>query len=109
MQRWGEIPTFVIQLKHKAMKKTFEQLEREIRTEFIGGKYDGITATEEILTEICGQDVSFYDSVIDDGVDDDETEDDYIMRDCFSTADDKLTIRIYYGNCTMEIGYVSVN
>lgn len=90
------------------MKKTFEQLEREIIKEFIGGKYDGITATEEILTEICGQNVSLYDSVIDDGVDDDETEDEYIMRDCFSTADDKITIRIYYGDVTEEITYVDV-
>jgi hypothetical protein len=98
----------VIQLKHKAMKKTFKQLEQEIRKALVG-KYAGETATEEILTKICGQKVSCYDSVIDDGVDDDDTEEEYVMRDCFSTADDKITIRIYYGDCTMEIGYVSVN
>ena len=108
MQGTDIFPTFVIQLKHKAMKKSFEQLEEEIRTALIG-EYTGINETEEILTKICGQNVSWYDSAIDDGVDDDEFEDEYLLRDCFSTADDKITIRIYYGDCTLKICYVSVN
>lgn len=90
------------------MKKTFEQIEREIQQEFIGGRYDGETATEEILTNIIGQSVEWYDTYIDDGVDDDETEDMYIMKSCFSTKDDKISVRIYYGDVTEEITYVSV-
>ena len=91
------------------MKKTFEQIKQEIEQEFIGGRYDGETATEEILTEIIGRSVEHYDTCIDDGADDDETEDCYVMKSCFSTKDDKIVVRIFYGDVTEEIGYVSVS
>ena len=91
------------------MKKTFEQIKREIEREFIGGRYDGITATEEILTEIVGQSVEHYDTCIDDGADGDETEDSYVMKACFSSKDDTIVVRIFYGDETEEIGYVSVS
>ena len=91
------------------MKKTFKQIEQEIQREFIGGRYDGETATEEILTNIIGQSVEWYDTYIDDGVDGDETEDMYIMKSCFSTKDDNIFVRIYYCYVTDEIGYVSVS
>ena len=91
------------------MKKTFEQIKREIENEFIGGCYGGITATEEILTEIVGQSVEHYDTCIDDGADGNETEDVYVMKSCFSTDDDNITICIFYGDVTEEIGYVSVD
>lgn len=91
------------------MKKTFEQIKQEIEREFIGGRYDGITATEDILTEIIGRSVEHYDTYIDDGADGDETEDSYVMKACFSTKDDSVVIRIYYGDVTEEIGYVSVS
>ena len=88
------------------MSKTFEQIKQEIEQEFIGGRYDGITATEEILTEIVGQSVDFYDTCIDDGADGEDT---YVMKDCFVSKDDSVVVRIYYGNVTEEIGYVSVD
>lgn len=88
------------------MKKTFEQISREIRETFVNEVYDGVTYTEEILTEIVGKNVSMYDSKIDDGVDDDE--DNYVMCDCFSTDDNSITIRIYYGDETRVIGCVDV-
>lgn len=91
------------------MKKTFEQIKQEIEQEFIGGRYDGITATEEILTEIIGQSVDHYDTCIDDGADGDETEDSYVMKACFSSKDDTIVVRIFYGDVTEEIGYVSVS
>jgi hypothetical protein len=88
------------------MSKTFEQIKREIEQEFNGGHYDGVTATEKILTEIVGQSVDFYDTCIDDGVDGEDT---YVMKDCFVSKDDSVVVRIYYGNVTEEIGYVSVD
>lgn len=91
------------------MSKTLEQLRKEIQRKFIGGRYYGINATEEILTNIIGKSVECYDSAIDDGVDGDETEDTYVMKDCFTTKDYSVVIRIYYGNVTEEIGYVSVS
>jgi hypothetical protein len=85
------------------MKKPFEQLEQEITEKFINSKYKGISVTEDILTEICGQDVSLYDSFFGDKVDCE-----YIICDCFTTADNKMSIKINYGERTMDIGYVSV-
>ena len=84
-------------------------LAEKIQTELIGSRYDSATEMEAILTQIVGENVSWYDSNIDDGVDDDETEDMYVMRDAFSTDDNKINIRIYYGDMTGEITYVSVN
>lgn len=43
-----------------------------------------------------------------DGADNDETENQYIMKACFSNNNDSIIIRIYYGNVTEEIGYVDV-
>ena len=90
------------------MNKTFEQIKQEIEREFIGGRYDGISATEEILTNIVGQSVKHYDTKISNGVDEDETEDVYVMKSCFSTSDSQFKIGIYYGDVTEEIGYVNV-
>lgn len=89
------------------MNKTFEQIKQEIEREFIGGHYDSVSDTEKILSKIVGQAVKYYDSGIDDGVDGDETEDTYVMKVCFTNEND-ITIRIFYGNVTGEIGYVNV-
>lgn len=91
------------------MNKTFKQIKQEIEREFIGGRYDGITTTEEILTNIVGQSVKHYDTCIDDGVDEDETEDVYVMKACFSTSNSQFKIGIYYGDVTEDIGYVNVD
>ena len=83
-------------------------LKQKIENEFIGGHYEGDEETEKILSKIVGKPVKCYDTKIDDGVDDDETEDEYIMKSCFSTEDDKIIVGIYYGDVTDEIGYVNV-
>lgn len=83
-------------------------LKSKIETEFIGGHYEGDEETEKILSNLVGKTVKWYDTKIDDGVDDDETEDEYIMKSCFSTEDDKIIVGIYYGDVTDEIGYVNV-
>lgn len=83
-------------------------LTEKIQTALIGSKYSGILETGKILSDILGEPVYFYDSVIDDGADDDETEDQYVMRDCFANTSYSITIRVYYGDVTREIGYVDV-
>ena len=80
----------------------------KIQNEFIGSRYMGIEETENLLTHIAGEPIKHYDTKIDDGVDDDETEDTYIMKACFSTEDDEITVGIYYGDVSEEIGYVNV-
>lgn len=91
------------------MKKTIAQMENEIRKELIGARYDNCVEIEDILTNIIGQKVEWFDTEIDDGVDDDETEDEYIMKTSFSTKDDRIIIRVYWGDVTEEITYVRVN
>lgn len=72
------------------------------------GSLDGYCSTdiEEIVTKIVGSPCSIYDEKIDDGAD---GEDDYVMKGCFEVKNSDLTIRVYYGNNTLEIGCVDVN
>ena len=84
-------------------------LTEKIQTALIGSDYMGISETEVLLSSIVGKNVSHYDTCIDDGADDDETEDQYVMRACFSTDNDDIIVRIYYGDVTEEIGYVDVS
>jgi len=84
-------------------------LTEKIQTELIGADFPGVLETENLLSDIIGRPVTWYDTVIDDGADDDETEDQYVMRACFSTDRDDIIVRVYYGDVTEEIGYVDVN
>lgn len=80
----------------------------KIQNEFIGSRYMGIEETENILTHIAGEPIKHYDTKIDDGVDDDECEDTYVMKSCFSTEDNKIDVGIYYGDVSEKIDYVNV-
>ena len=84
-------------------------LTERIQTALIGSDYMGVTETEQLLSDIVGSEMTWYDTCIYDGADDDETEDQYVMRSCFSDESSRLTIRIYYGDVTREIGYVDVS
>ena len=83
-------------------------LTERIQTAFIGGKYPGVDDIEQELTALVGQEMVWYDTVIDDGADDDETEDQYVMRACFQSERGDIVVRVYYGDVTEEIGYVDV-
>lgn len=83
-------------------------LTEQIELQFIGSDYKGEEETERLLGEIVGAPAKCYDVVIDDGVDDDETEDVYIMRACFCFDGDPTIVRLYYGDVTEEICYVDV-
>ena len=86
-----------------------QELTVKIQTALIGSKYWGADGIEEYLEEITGHKAVCYDTDIDDGADDDETEDTYVMKSCFDIADIHTIVRVYYGDVTEEIGYVSVN
>ncbi|MBQ0090901.1 MAG: hypothetical protein KBT27_16370 [Prevotellaceae bacterium] len=86
-----------------------KKLTTKIQTTFIGSKFLGVEETEEELSKIIGEEISCYDSGIDDGADDDETEDTYVMYASFQSKENpRLTIRFYYGDVTEEIGCVDV-
>ena len=83
-------------------------LTEKIQNEFIGSRYDDAGDACEKLTAIVGTPCRCYCSEIADGVYDDESEDCYVMKDCFDFEGSNLVVRIYYGNITKEIGYVDV-
>ena len=83
-------------------------LTERIQTALIGGDYPGVDDIEKELTALVGQEMVWYDTVIDDGADDDETEDQYVMRACFESERGDVVVRVYYGDVTEEIGYVDV-
>ena len=64
-----------------------------------------IADAEDILSQF-GK-VSFMDEKIDDGCDDEESEDEYVMMRSYNVG--KKYVRIYYGNNTCTIGDVSVS
>ena len=83
-------------------------LTERIQTALIGSDYMGVNETEQLLSDIVGHEMTWYDTCIDDGADDDETEDQYVMRACFSDDGYDTVVRVYYGDVTEEIGYVDV-
>lgn len=81
-------------------------INKEIETALIGAKFkeEQIACT---LSEIVGAYASCYDTKIDDGSDDDDSENEYIMKSCFEFYNSTFEVLVYYGNNTREIGYVA--
>lgn len=70
------------------------------------GDYYSELEIEERLTEFFKKEVSWYDGGVDDGSFEDD--DEYVMKACFEVIGTPVHIRVYYGDCTHKIGYVSV-
>ena len=87
------------------MNKNIKEL---VERTFIGANYNGDEETEKELSNLLGGKWHCYDTKIDDGVDDDETEDEYIMVSCFENEQGNVDILIYYGDVTSEITYTQV-
>ena len=81
-------------------------INNEIQKALIGSKFDeeNVACT---ISEIVGAYASCYDTKIDDGADDDDSENEYIMKSCFEFNNSTFEVLVYYGNNTREIGYVS--
>ena len=79
------------------MEKDFEDIIEKIDDLYYNNKIGNLEDVEKQLSEIIGTKMVCYDTTIDDGIDDD-CEDEYIMKSCFSDEDDKIIVRIYYGN-----------
>ena len=87
----------------------FYAFEDKVQTGLIGAKFLGCERVAEMLEEISGMKARCYDQYISDGADDDETEDEYVMCASYELEDNVTTVRVYYGDVTMEIGYVDVS
>lgn len=79
------------------------------------GELDGYNSADiaNTVTEVLGRKCKIYDECIckiDDEcfVDGADGEDDYVMKGCFEVEDSDITIRVYYGNNTLKIGWVGV-
>ena len=83
-------------------------LSRKI-VDAIGNDFCGEENTADILTEIVGRKAHCYDNYIDDGCDSRDCEDRYVMCASFEFEDSPLVVRVYYGDITETISYVSVN
>ena len=80
------------------MEKDFEDIIEKIDDLYYNNTLGSIEEVEKQLSEIIGTKMVCYDTTIDDGIDDDDCEDEYIMKSCFSSEDDKIIVRFYYGN-----------
>lgn len=83
-------------------------LKERIETLFISGEYKGAEQTAKELAKIVGAKCRCYDSGIDDGVDDDESKDRYIIYSSFGFEGSPLVVKVVYGDVTHEIGCVEV-
>ena len=84
-------------------------ISEKIQDAFIGAEYLGAQRMEEELIKLVGLQMHNFNTVIADGADDDETEDQYIMCDGFSDDENRIVVHIYYGDVTNEINYVDVS
>ena len=83
-------------------------MEKKIREYFDGREFTTEEDIEKELTELVGHKAHCYDTKIDDGVDDEDEEDEYVMLSAFEFDDINIIVRMYYGNVTNEITYISV-
>ena len=79
------------------MEKTYE-----IYNALIG---ENIDDAEDILSQF-GK-VRFVDESIDDGIDDDDSEDEYVMMRSYDVG--KIHVRIYYGDNSGLIGCINID
>jgi hypothetical protein len=75
----------------------------------IGEHYLGDDAMADELSKILNEKVEWEDSYIYDGISDPESEDSYAKTAVFKAFDSNMTIRITYGDVSLEIGSIEVN
>lgn len=85
-----------------------KSIKELVENAFIGTKYQDDKTTEKKLEKLLGGKWRCYDEKIDEGVDDDEAEDEYIMVSCFEKKQGNIDVLIYYGDVTNEITYINV-
>jgi hypothetical protein len=79
-------------------------IQQKFQTEFINTEFKGIEDMKVEVEKLLKEKVLNYDTIIDDGTDDEEN--DYVMRTWYRT--ETYMVRFYYGDINMIIGYVSV-
>lgn len=85
------------------MTPTFEKALDRIEEELIGKKYDHQVVADTIEYYIKHK-VQLFDVKIDDACD--HEDDTYVMCSAFEVEDEDVVVRVFYGNNSLEIGYV---
>jgi hypothetical protein len=88
--------------------KIQDNIVKPIRDQ-IGEHYLGDDAMADELSKILNEKVEWEDSYIYDGISDPESEDSYAKTAVFKAFDSNMTIRITYGDVSLEIGSIEVN
>ena len=88
--------------------KIQDNIVKPIRDQ-IGEHYLGDDAMADELSKILNEKVEWEDSYIYDGISDPEREDSYAKTAVFKAFDSNMTIRITYGDVSLEIGSIEVN
>ena len=91
------------------MKEISKEIKDSIYNEFIETKYLGEEEMENKLSQMVGEKARCYDDYIDEGIDDEDVEDEYLYCSAFEFENTNLIVRIYYGNVTSEITHINCN
>jgi hypothetical protein len=81
-------------------------LTQNFQKEVINTKFKSENSMSNIIKRLSGEIVEDFDTYIDDGADDDDTENDYVMCSVFATR--SYIFRVFYGDIDNIIGYASV-
>ena len=76
--------------------------------ELEGSTFTSETEIGEIISKYAGAPARCYDADIDNGCNDEE-EDNYVMYACYEIDGYNTIVRVYYGDVTGKIGYVTVD
>lgn len=78
--------------------------ELDVRELYALEEYDEQTVID-ILTKAGMEDVHCYDNCIDDGIDDEDCEDEYLMKACFEGTFDgeQVIFKVFYGDNSYRI------
>jgi hypothetical protein len=91
----------------KRYSENDEDIEDLILDSLCYCEFRGELETSDILTNIVGKEARCYDHYIDDGCADDE-EDSYVMCASFTFEGREMDVLIYYGDNTLDVGYIGI-
>lgn len=91
------------------MKEISNEIKNDIYSQLINTEYLREEEMEKKLSQMVGEKARCYDDYIDEGIDDEDVEDEYIYCGAFEFENTNLIVRVYYGNVTGEITHISCN
>lgn len=94
------------------MEKYFDDIFIEIHDTYHNNKIGNLEDVEKQLSEIIGTKMVCYDTIIDTEMDYKwmySCGDEYILKSCFSSDDDKIIVSFYHGTNSNIVAYYTIN